>query len=296
MPHAPRVPRELTVAPFVGRDAVDAGLVTKRQLSGDTWRRLLPGIYAWCELALSHRDRCLAAGLFLAGRGVVSGRDAATLWGADVLVRGAPVEVTLPTRTRFRAPKGVRIVRSPLPAGDIASWADIPVTKPGRTAFDLARRLPLVEAVVCIDAMLAAQLVTTADLKASARSRRWWPGLVQLEKVLLLCDAGAQSPQETRLRLILVAGGLPRPVTQYEVRTPSGLFVARLDLAYPKQRLGIEYEGDHHRGRGVFQHDLRRINDLRTCAWTVLRFGARDLREPARLIATVRAALRGGGG
>jgi len=48
-------------------------------------------------------------------------------------------------------------------------------------------------------------------------------------------------------------------VTQYEVRDASGLFVARLDLAYPKRKLGIEYEGGHHRGRGVFRHDLRRI-------------------------------------
>jgi very-short-patch-repair endonuclease len=97
---------------------------------------------------------------------------------------------------------------------------------------------------------------------------------------------------ETRLRLILVAGGLPRPVTQYEVRDRNGLFVARLDLAYPKYRLGIEYEGDHHRGRGVFQQDLRRLNALRACGWTVLRFAALDIyRNPDRVLATVRAAL-----
>jgi hypothetical protein len=182
-------------------------------------------------------------------------------------------------------------VRSPLPAADIASSAGTPVTTPSRTAFDLARRLPLIEAVVCVDAMLAARLVTVDDLRRSARPRTGWTGLPRLRKVLLLCDAGAESPQETRLRLILVAGGLPVPVTQYEVRTTSGLFVARLDMAYPKSRLGIEYEGDHHRGRGAFQHDLRRVNNLRACGWTVLRFGARDLREPKRVVATVRAAL-----
>jgi very-short-patch-repair endonuclease len=35
------------------------------------------------------------------------------------------------------------------------------------------------------------------------------------------------------------------------------------------------------------------MNALRACGWTVLRFAARDLREPARLIATVKAALTG---
>jgi very-short-patch-repair endonuclease len=76
------------------------------------------------------------------------------------------------------------------------------------------------------------------------------------------------------------------------VRDASGLFVARLDLAYPKRKLGIEYEGDHHRGRGVFRHDLRRLNALRACGWTVLRFAAPDIyRDRARTVAMVRAAL-----
>jgi hypothetical protein len=145
---------------------------------------------------------------------------------------------------------------------------------------------------VCVDAMLAVRLLAPADLATSADRRAHWPGLSQVRKVLLLCDAGAESPQESRLRLILIAGGLPRPVCQYEVRDPAGMFVARLDLAYPEQRLGIEYEGDHHRGRGAFQHDMRRINRLRACGWTVLRFGVADIyRDRARVVATVRAAL-----
>jgi hypothetical protein len=130
------------------------------------------------------------------------------LWGADVLVRGAPVEITVPRTARVRSAGGLAVIRSPLPAGDVASWAGIPVTTPGRTAFDLARRLPLAEAVVAVDAMLAARLLTPADLAVSSARRPRWPGLGRLRKVLLLCDAGAESPQESRLRLILIAGGL----------------------------------------------------------------------------------------
>jgi hypothetical protein len=93
--------------------------------------------------------------------------------------------------------------------------------------------MPLFEGVVCIDAMLAARLITPGDLATSAAARPGWTGLPRLRRVLLLCDAGAESPQESRLRLILVAGGLPRPVTQYEVRDAADVFVARLDMAYP---------------------------------------------------------------
>ena len=81
-------------------------------------------------------------------------------------------------------------------------------------------------------------------------------------------------------------------MAQYEVRDGVGFFVARLDLAYPERRLGVEYEGDHHRGRSVFAHDLRRINALKLLGWRVLRFGAADVfGQPDRIVAQVRAAL-----
>jgi very-short-patch-repair endonuclease len=276
------VPRELTTAPFVGAAAVAAGLLSRRQLQGDTWCRVLPDIYAWAGLTLDHRLRCRAAGLYLRGRGAVSGRSAAALWGADVLVRGEPIEVTTPTGARFRAPAGLTIVRSPLPPHDVTERAGVPVTSAERTAFDVARRLPVVEAVVALDAMLAAGLITKRGLLAFAEGRRRWPALGQLATVLLV---------------MLRAGGLPKPVTQHVVRTAAGVFVARLDLAYPEHAVGVEYEGDHHRGREQFQRDLRRMNALNACGWTVLRFGARDIRDnPGRIVAAVRAALARVGG
>jgi hypothetical protein len=293
MPRGSAVPRELTFMPFVGREAVAAGLLTRRQLSGSAWRRLFPDVYVWSGLRLDYRMRCEAAMMFLGKRGAVSGRSAAYLWSVDVLPRNSPVEVTAPRSARIQAPTGLTVVRSALPAGDLTSWAGIPLTTPQRTAFDLGRRLPLVDSVVAVDAMLAARQVTRASLIEIAEQRERWPGLRQFKSVLALCDAGAESPMESRLRLVLVLGGLPRPVTQCTVRTGDGVFVARLDLAYPEKRLGIEYEGDQHRSRGVFQQDLRRLNALQACGWTVLRFAALDIyRDPDGVVARVRAALQ----
>lgn len=73
MPRSVTVSRELTYAPFVGRDAVAAGPITRPQLAGSAWRRLLPDIYAWARLGLDHQAWCLAAGLHLRDRGAVSG-------------------------------------------------------------------------------------------------------------------------------------------------------------------------------------------------------------------------------
>jgi very-short-patch-repair endonuclease len=184
------------------------------------------------------------------------------------------------------------IVRSPLPTEDLASWAGIRLTTPARTAFDLARRGPVVEGVAAVDALLAARQVSRRSFGSIVDARERWPGLRRARRVLDLGDAGAASPMESRLRLVLVLGGLPRSVTQFTVRTSDGVFVARLDLAYPAKRLGVEYEGDQHRGQGAFQQDLRRQNALGACGWTVLRFGPLDIyRDPGGIVAKVRAAL-----
>src|SRR5690349_17453409 len=137
----PRVD-ELRLAPFVGRDAVAAGLLTRRQLDGATWRRLFPDVYAWYGLHLDHRDYCVAAGLYLGARGAVSGRSAAALWGALMPRPDERVEVTVPERLRLRATP-LTAVRSTLPPTDVTLCAGTRVTTPLRTAYDLGRRLPL---------------------------------------------------------------------------------------------------------------------------------------------------------
>jgi len=52
---------------------------------------------------------------------------------------------------------------------------------------------------------------------------------------------------ETKLRLLLVLAGLPRPQAQVSLHDDSGRFVGRPDLYYPPQRLAVEYDGAAHR-------------------------------------------------
>ena len=52
---------------------------------------------------------------------------------------------------------------------------------------------------------------------------------------------------ETRLRLLLVLSGLPRPHAQVRITDEAGRFLGRPDLCYPEQRLCLEYDGGAHR-------------------------------------------------
>lgn len=90
---------------------------------------------------------------------------------------------------------------------------------------------------------------------------------------------------ETRCRLVLIDGGLPVPAAQVKVFDASGRLVARLDMAYEEWKIGIEYEGDHHRDRRTFQDDLARLNALTSLDWVIVRVGPRDVyRNPDQLV------------
>jgi hypothetical protein len=61
-----------------------------------------------------------------------------------------------------------------------------------------------------------------------------------------LAREGVDSPQETRLRLLLVLGGLPEPRVNLIIRGRDGSWRRRYDLAYEHLRLIIEYDGRKH--------------------------------------------------
>jgi uncharacterized protein DUF559 len=287
------VPGALRDAPFRGSDAVRAGLLRKSQLKGSTWRRLFMDVYVHGSVALTHLARCQAVALILPAGAALSGGSAAYLLGADVLAVDAPVEVTVPPRLRMPRHPGVVTRYAELRPEDVVVRSGLPMTAPVRTAFDLARRRGLEEAVVAVDAMLrACRLQRDAIAAYAGDGRSAWHRVGRLSAVLALVAPGAESPMETRLRLALSRAGLPRPVLQHEVRTRSGAFVARLDLAYVDARLVVEYDGECHLDPDAVRRDLRRQNAPRALGWSLLRFTADDvLRSPARLVAQVEAAL-----
>src|SRR5207253_2829732 len=110
--------------------------------------------------------------------------------------------------------------RAPLPEEDLVEINGLLVTNPLRTVYDLVRgfdlhkgaqRYDVVEAVVAADAFLHARLITPEELMEFQKDRRWPNGL-RVGRVLELADAGAESPMESRLRMVLVIdAGLPRP-------------------------------------------------------------------------------------
>ena len=288
MPVAAHVPPRLRGRAFRGSRAVAEGLLTPNQLRGSAWRPLFQDVYVDAAVEVTHRLRAIAAASLLVPDAVVSGASAAVLWGVELATATDEVELTMPRGSHGRRHPGLRVRRAHLEDGDVGRRHGVAVTAPVATALRVASVLRGDEAVVAVDRLVTARVVDLALLRARAAVPRATSARVR--EVCALADGLAGSPQETRLRLVMRRAGLPTPVAQYEV-LHDGLFVARVDFAWPEHRLAVEYEGVWHGDPAQVGKDRRRLNHLREAGWTVVFVTAADLHDPLRLAAMIRAAL-----
>jgi very-short-patch-repair endonuclease len=268
-----------------------AGLVTPWVLRGPRYTRLLPDIYAPSALPVDLELRSRAAYLWADGTGTLTGYSAATLLGAGCAPIDAPAALAVP-HAHSRRQAGLRVSRAVLAPDECREEQEVRLTGPLRTAYDLARWLEEIEAVVAVDALCRVSGMKPVEVLEFARRYPGSRGCARLPQVIRLADPRAESAMETRLRLVLVLAGLPLPVAQYPVFGRSGNVVACVDLAYPAHRIAIEYDGADHFTVQRSVLDGTRGTRLADLGWRVYRYFAHDVyRNPARIVAEIARAL-----
>ena len=277
---------------FRGSRAVAAGLVTRDRLRGPRFLRLLPDVY--CPVAEKPPDlllRSLAAYRLVEGRGVLSGYSAAALLGAGCAPDPhAPAEVTVPGRD-LRSHPGLIVHRDRLLTSDVTRVHDIWCTTPLRTAFDLARGPDRVEAVVAVDRLANRHRFHPDRLLEFSDRYRGRRGVARVPLVVASASPYAGSPMETRLRLLIVAAGLPRPEVQWVVQDIATRTAFWLDLAWPGRKIGIEYEGEPHTAPARVLRDIARSTRLVDLGWRVYRYSKLEVYgEPGRIVAELTRA------
>ncbi len=72
-----------------------------------------------------------------------------------------------------------------------------------------------------------------------------------------MMDAGAQSPKETWLRLLLMTLGICHDRARRSRSMSTATVVANLDMGWPQIRVSVEYDGDQHRtDRDTYVKDI----------------------------------------
>ncbi|WP_407666303.1 hypothetical protein [Mycobacterium pinniadriaticum] len=274
-------------------EALAAGVVTRREL-GKRFVKVHRNVYAPRGVELSAADRAIAAWMWSGRRATVAGVSAAALLGAPWMPDNHPAELA---RAQKRCPPGIVVHSGALRDDEVCRASGISCTTPARTAYDLGRTYEFTVGVIRVDAVLAATGIGVEDVAAVARRNSGARHIRRLRRVLECADGGAESPQETRLRLLLVRAGLPRPATQIPICGPTGRVVRRIDMGWPLWKVGVEYDGAQHWTDPV-QHagDIDRLEFFADLGWRIVRVSARHLRsQPDGIVRRAAAALRAAG-
>ena len=271
--------------PFIGSEAVVAGVASHSQLRR-RYTRVFRDVYVSEGTELTQAVRARAAWLWSRRRGVIGGFSAAGMYGSKWVDAAGPVDIIHDNR---HAPPGLRIWGDRLADDEFELIDTVPVTTPARTVLDLACWYPSTTAVAAIDALARATEVKMANVELLAARYRGRRGLERARVSLHLVDAGAQSPKESWVRLVLIRAGLPRPQTQIPVQDEFGEVIAYLDMGWEEIKVAVEYDGDQHRtDKTQYAWDIRRLETLQRRGWIVIRVLAGD--RPADIICRVRAA------
>jgi hypothetical protein len=209
---------------FLGREALGDGL--KRHELRRWYRPIFRGVYMPKLATPSLYDKAVGAWLTSGRTGVIAGVAASALHGARWVDDTESIELLVEERRRQPGliPRMDRIA-----ADEVTSVADLPVTTPARTAFDLGRYQKRAVAIGRLDALMRAAPFRKREV--STLMQRYGPvrGLRQLRELLPLVDDGAESLKESWLRLLLIDNGFPIPETQIPV-FDGGVPFAYLDM------------------------------------------------------------------
>ena len=225
--------------------------MVEHRVATGRWRKVGPGVYRLAGAPVTWHSQLLAA-VLAAGPGAMgSHRSAGLSWELDGCRPGAP-EIVVPRGRRARL-AGVRVHESTDLGLVTPRIVDgIPVTPVARTLLDLGAVMAPQRVHVALDSVRRRGLTDWDELLDTlvAHARRGRRGVGTLRAILdhhhdeiAATDSGA----ERLLITLLVEHGLPRPEVQYTVTHAAGTF--RLDLAYPVERVAIEYDGVGHLAR-----------------------------------------------
>ncbi len=236
-----------------------------------------------------------SAALLVAGTDAVLSRNTAAFLHGCTVAASLDVHVTVPYSSWVRSSVGLVVHHDRFDEEDVVQRAGLPMFSLDAVVAELLCSEVRWKALACLDQALAglsgrdASAFTNAvDLHLMRRDDR--RGLRNAESLLALGAPGAESPQESRLRLLLVDAGFPNPVTQHPILTLSGDLLYRLDLAWPELRIGVEYDGyEAHEGRD--EYDAERDRRLAGRSWSIIRARKEDLADPARVLAEIRRAF-----
>lgn len=213
--------------------------------------------------------------------------------------RPPPLHCCIPPGGRHSAGPHVTVHR--MRPGRTVLWSGLRVCHPVDVLCQIAPTLPADDLVAVIDHLLGPGSllpgVTPGSLAAALDERRGQHGVPAVSAALPEARCGVESAGESRTRLLLLRAGFPEPEVNHRVADPDRAGRSRrIDLAYPRLLIGIEYQGDIHRtSREAWRYDEARRDSLASVGWVLRYVTADDVEHPARFLSALRRSFLAAG-
>lgn len=242
-------------------------------------RRLHRGVYATTD-APPEQLAIRAAMTHLGPESVAVIGSAAIVHGLAGLPQTWTPQLAVPPGLERRQRDGMEIHVWDLDESDVDCIDGIRVTTMVRTLADVCRTLPDAQSVALVDSALHLRLVRPEQLlqvRATMTRRR---NCVAGRRRLDLAREGAQSPGETRIRLLATQAGLPPDELQVPVRDRQGRLLGYADLGYRLAGgwLLVEFDGRsvHELPQAVLDDRHRQNAILAQAGNVMIRFAWED--------------------
>jgi very-short-patch-repair endonuclease len=271
------LPRDLIGVPFRTNVARDLG-VSRQRLDRADLEAPFRGVRV--GPAPDRIELCRALATTFAEGTAFGGTTAAWLW--DLPLPGyADPRLHVSSLRPVRAVRRSGVLGSQRTRGAPVMHRGVPVLAPEATLISLGSRLAAEDLTAIADRLISgtlrtAPLTSPERLAAELFIHRGVPHRRRLQLALEAARSPVWSRTETLLRLLIIAAALPEPQTNYEIPLEQGDAV--VDLAWPKVRFGLEYEGKWHDATPEQRaRDARRREALLDIGWLTMDVRAAEL-------------------
>jgi hypothetical protein len=269
--------------------------MVRHRVETGRWKRLARDLFVVAGAPHSSQQDITAAVLVGPPGTTASFLSAGAVW--QLTEPGPRPMVSVPHGRSARNPLAT-VHRADLDPRDVTLRAGVPVTRIPRTLLDLATILRPKALERVVDTALSEKRVSLRGVEAAierAPAGLGRKGVTPLREALKAWTDPIKPGSAAEARLIRQIGswGLPDPARQHVVCSLDGVPFARLDLAWPAQLVGLEYDGVKHHNPRHIERDEGRQAALEALGWHVMHadrcdLGAGDGRLRGRLGALLR--------
>lgn len=297
---------------FLYREAIEAGYDDKSVralLRAGEWHKVRHGSFTfsdvWAAADAAQQHRIFARAVLRTAKvpAVLSHissivQQTETFWDLDL----SEAHISRKDGRTGRRAAGVRQHQGRLLNGDIELVRGVEVTSATRAALELTTVTDTERSLIVINGLLHDKLTTVEALcRRNEESIHRWPRTLGTDLVLRLADGRIESVGESRVFHLCWRQGLPRPEPQFDIYDERGTWIARVDFAWPKHKVFVEFDGKakyqsllqpgEDPGDVVFREKKREDLIRRVTGWTCIRLTWADLYAPEATAARILHAL-----